>query len=282
MTTLVARPGDPTPEDVSEHKKSLGGNRGSTTQKGGTAMNSASVANRPVDRPPESGHPKKKGVWAVGAESDERIAIIADALNRFDDGRSRSDTDTAIRTQVATRAYVESRFDGAYAHADAVARHRAVAAAQAKAADYRGTLSDADRHLVTLIALRSLDTYHESLEGLHGPPGGDPRTWRAMDAARQAPVVRADLEHAWYHLVRYDRSDALTDRQVLCPSCYEQARIDAEARDDALPRLLPGRATSNPSAPVVVRRIDAPAQIREYERRGACDRCGPHAVGEVG
>ena len=280
MTTLVARPGDPTPEDVSGHKKSLGWHRGSTTQKGGTAMNSASVANRPVDAPPKSDHPKK-GPWAVGHESDERIAIIADALNLFDDGPSRSDTDTAIRTQRATWAYVGSRFDGPYAHADAVARHRAVAAAQAKAAEYRESLSEADRHLVELIALRSLDTYHESLEGLHGPPGGDTRTWQAMDAARQSPV-RADLEQAWYHLVHYDRSDAITGRQVLCPSCYEQARIDAEARDDALPRLLPGRATSHPSAPVVVRRIDAPAQIREYERRGACDQCGPHAVGEVG
>ncbi len=281
MTTLVARPGDPTPEDVSGHKKSLGGNRGSTTQKGGTAMNSASVANRPVDRLPESGHPKKKGAWAVGAESDERIAIVADALNLFDDGRSRSDADAAIRTQVATRAYVVSRFDGPYAHADAVARHRAVAAAQAKAADYRESLSEADRHLVMLIALRSLDTYHESLEGLHGPPGGDTRTWQAMDAVRQMPV-RADLEHAWYHLVHYDRVGALTGRQVLCLSCYEQARIDAEARGASLPRLLPGRATSKQTAPVVVRRIDAPAQIRDYERRRACDRCGPHAVGEVG
>ena len=280
MTTLVTRPGDPTPEDVSGHKKSLGSHRGST-KKGGTRMNSASVANRPVDAPPKSDHPKK-GPWAVGYESDERIAIIADALNLFDDGPSRSDTDTAIRTQVATRAYVESRFDGPYAHADAVARHRAVAAAQAKAAEYRGTLSEADRHLVMLIALRSLDTYHESLEGLHGPPGGDTRTWQAMDAARQAPVVRADLEHVWYHLVHYDRVGALTDRQVLCLSCYEQARIDAEARGEPLPRLLPGRATSNPSAPVEVRRIDAPAQIRDYERRCACDRCGPHAVGEVG
>ena len=280
MTTLVARPGDPTPEDVSGHKKSLGWHRGSTTQKGGNAMNSASVANRPVETPQES--VPKKGPWAVGHESDERIAIIADALNLFDDGPSRSDTDTAIRTQVATRAYVESRFDGPYAHADAVARHRAVAAAQAKAADYRGTLSEADRHLVTLIALRSLDTYHESLEGLHGPPGGDTRTWQAMDAARQAPVVRADLEHAWYHLVHYDRVGALTDRQVLCLSCYEQARIDAEARSASLPRILPGRTTSNPTARVVVRRIDAPAQIRDYERRCACDRCGPHAVGEVG
>ena len=279
MTTLVARPGDPTPEDVSGHKKSLGGNRGSTTQKGGTAMNSASVANRPVETPQES--VPKKGPWAVGAESDERIAIIADALNLFDEGRSRSDTDTAIRTQRATWAYVGSRFDGPYAHADAVARHRAVAAAQAKAADYRGALSEANRHLVTLIALRSLDTYHESLEGLHGPPGGDTRTWQAMDAARQSPV-RADLEHAWYHLVHYDRSGTLTDRQVRCPSCYEQARIDAEARGASLPRLLPGRATSTPTAPVVVRRIDAPAQIRDYERRCACDRCGPHAVGEVG
>ena len=44
MTTLVARPDDPTPEEVRRHKKSLGGHRGSTTQKGGTAMNSASVA----------------------------------------------------------------------------------------------------------------------------------------------------------------------------------------------------------------------------------------------
>ena len=44
MTTLVARPDDPTPEEVSGQKKSLGGHRGSTTQKGGTAMNSASVA----------------------------------------------------------------------------------------------------------------------------------------------------------------------------------------------------------------------------------------------
>ena len=280
MTTLVSRPGDLRPEDVSGHKKSLGGNRGSTTKKGGTAMNSASVANRPVETPQES--VPKKGPWAVGHESDERIAIIADALNLFDDGRSRSDADTAIRTQWATWSYVASRFDGPYAHADAVARHRAVAAAQAKAADYRGTLSEADRHLVTLIALRSLDTYHESLEGLHGPPGGDPDTWRAMDAVRQAPVVRADLEHAWYHLVHYDRSGALTDRQVRCPSCYEQARIDADARGESLPRLLPGRATSNPTAPVVVRRIDAPAQIRDYERRCACDRCGPHAVGEVG
>ena len=280
MTTLVARPGDPAPEDVRRHKKSLGWNRGSTTQKGGTAMNSASVANRPVETPPQSDHPTK-GAWAVGAESDERIAIIADALNLCDDGRSRSDTDTAISTQWATRAYVVTRPDGPYAHADAVARHRAVASAQAKAADYRGTLSEADRHLVELIALRSLDTYHESLEGLHGPPGGDTRTWQAMDAARQA-VVRADLEHAWYHLVRYDRSGALTDRQVLCPSCYAQARIDADARGASLPRLLPGRSTSNPTAPVVVRRIDAPAQIREYERRGACDQCGPHAVGEVG
>ena len=281
MTTLVGRPGDPTPEEVSGHKKSLGSHRGSTTMKGGTAMNSASVANRPVDRPPESGHPKKKGAWAVGAESDERIAIIADALNRFDDGRSRSDADTAIRTQVATRAYVVSRFDGAYAHADAVARHRAVAAAQAKAAEYRGSLSEAERHLVALIALRSLDTYHESLEGFHGPPGGDTRTWQAMDAARQAPVVRADLEQAWYHLVRYDRHRNLVDRQVFCPSCYEQTRIDADARGDALPRLLPGRATSNQTARVVVRRIDAPSQIREYERRRACDQCGPHVLGEV-
>ena len=279
MTTLVARPGDPRPEEVSGHKKSLGGNRGSTTQKGGTPMNSASVANRPVETPPKS---ETKGPWAVGHESDERIAIIADALNRFDDGRSRSDTDTAIRTQVATRAYVESRFDGPYAHADAVARHRAVAAAQAKAADYRESLSEADRHLVMLIALRSLDTYHESLEGRHGPPGGDTRTWQAMDAARQAPVVRADLEQAWYHLVHYDRSGALTDRQVRCPSCYEQARIDADARGASLPRLLPGRATSNPTARVVVRRIDAPAQIQDYARRRACDQCGPHAVGEVG
>ena len=280
MTTLVARPDDPAPEDVRRHKKSLGGNRGSPTQKGGTAMNSASVANRPVETPQES--VPTKGPWAVGHESDARIAIIADALNLFDDGRSRSDADTAIRTQVATRAYVKSRFDGPYAHAEAVARHRAVAAAQAKAADYRGTISEADRHLVMLIALRSLDTYHESLEGLHGPPGGDTRTWQAMDAARQAPVVRADLEHAWYHLVYYHRAGALTDRQVRCPSCYEQARIDAEARGASLPRLLPGRATSHPSAPVVVRRIDAPAQIRDYERRGACDGCGPHAVGEVG
>ena len=195
MTTLVARPGDPRPEEVRRHKKSLGRHRGSTTQKGGTAMNSASVANRPVETPPKSDHPTT-GPWAVGHESDERIAIIADALNLFDEGRSRSDTDTAIRTQRATWAYVGSRSDGPYAHADAVARHRAVAAAQAKAADYRGELSEADRHLVTLIALRSLDTYHESLEGLHGPPGGDPRTWQAMDAARQRPV-RADLEHAW-------------------------------------------------------------------------------------
>ena len=279
MTTLVARPGDPRPEDVSGQKKSLGDHRGSTTQKGGTAMNSASVANRPVETPQES--VPTKGPWAVGAESDERIAIITDALNLFDDGRSRSDTDTAIRTQVATWAYVRSRFDGPYAHADAVARHRAVEAAQAKAADYRGELSEADRHLVALIALRSLDTYHESLEGLHGPPGGDPRTWQAMDAARQAPV-RADLEQAWCHVVRYDRSDALTDRQVLCPSCYAQARIDADARGDALPCILPGRTTSNPTAPVVVRRIDAPAQIQNYERRRACDQCGPHAVGEVG
>ena len=276
MTTLVAQP-----EEVQRHKKSLGGHRGSTTQKGGTAMNSASVANRPVDRPPESGHPKKKGAWAVGAESDERIAIIADALNRFDDGRSRSGADAAIRTQWATWAYGATRFDGPYAQAEAVARHRAVAAAQAKAAEYRGELSEADRHLVELIALRSLDTYHASLEGFHGPPGGDTRTWRAMDVARQAPV-RADLEHAWYHLVYYHRAGALTDRQVLCPSCYEQARIDAEARGASLPRLLPGGATSNPTAPVVVRRIDAPAQIRDYERRGACDQCGPHAVGEVG
>ena len=280
MTTLIARPGDPSLEDVSGHKKSLGSNRGSTTQKGGTAIKSASVAHRPVDAPPTSD--PKTGAWAVGHESDERNAIIADALNLFDDGRSRSDTDAAIRTQWATRAYVPSRFDGPYAHADAVARHRAVAAAQAKAADDRGTLSEADRHLVALIALRSLDTYHASLEGLHGPPGGDPDTWRAMDAARQAPVVRADLEHAWYHLVHYDRSGVLIDRQVRCPSCYEQARIDAEARGASLPRLLPGGATSNPTAPVVVRRIDAPAQIRDYERRGACDQCGPHAVGEVG
>ena len=94
-------------------------------------------------------------------------------------------------------------------------------------------------------------------------------------------VVRADLEQAWYHLVHY-RSDAIDGRQVLCPSCYEQARIDADARSESLPRLLPGRATSTPTAPVVVRRIDAPAQIRDYERRCACDRCGPHAVGEVG
>ena len=281
MTTLVARPGDPRPEEVRRHKKSLGGNRGST-KKGGTRMNSASVANRPVETPATSDHPKKKGAWAVGHESDERIAIIADALNLFDDGRSRSDTDTAIRTQVATWAYVVSRLDGPYAHAEAVARHRAVAAAQAKAVDYRGELSEADRHLVTLIALRSLDTYHESLEGLHGPPGGDTRTWQAMDAARQAPVVRADLEHAWYHLVHYDRSGALTDRQVLCPSCYAQARIDADARGESLPRLLLGRSTSTPTARVVVRRIDAPAQIQDYERRCACDRCGPHAVGEVG
>ncbi len=278
MTTLVARPGDPRPEEVSGHKKSLGWNRGST-KKGGTRMNSASVAHRPLETPQES--VPKKGPWAVGHESDERIAIIADALNLFDDGRSRSDADTAIRTQVATRAYVKSRFDGPYAHADAVARHRAVAAAQAKAADYRESLSEADRHLVMLIALRSLDTYHESLEGCHGPPGGDTRTWQAMDAARQS-VVRADLEHAWYHLVHYDRSGALTGRQVFCPSCYAQARIDAEARGASLPRLLPGRATSNPTARVVVRRIDAPAQIQDYERRGACDRCGPHAVGEVG
>ena len=281
MTTLVARPDDPTPEEVRRHKKSLGGNRGSTTMKGGTAMNNASVAHRPVDAPPTSDHPTK-GPWAVGHESDERIAIIADALNLFDDGPSRSDTDTAISTQWATRAYVATRCDGPYAHAEAVARHRAVAAAQAKAADDRGALSEADRHLVELIALRSLDTYHQSLEGLHGPPGGDTRTWQAMDAARQAPVVRADLEHAWSHLVHYDRSGALTGRQVLCPSCYEQARIDAEARGASLPRLLPGRATSNPTAPVVVRRIDAPAQIRDYERRRACDRCGPHVVGEVG
>ena len=279
MTTLVARPDDPTPEDVRRHKKSLGWNRGSTTKKGGTAMNSASVANRPVETPQES--VPTTGPWAVGHESDERIAIIADALNLFDDGPARSDADRAIRTQVATRAYVVSRFDGPYAHADAVARHRAVAAAQAKAADYRGTLSEADRHLVMLIALRSLDTYHESLEGLHGPPGGDTRTWQAMDAVRQMPV-RADLEHAWYHLVHYDRVGALTGRQVLCLSCYEQARIDAEARGASLPRLLPGRATSKQTAPVVVRRIDAPAQIRDYERRRACDRCGPHAVGEVG
>ena len=117
-------------------------------------MNSTSVAHRPVDAPPTSDHPKK-GPWAVGHESDERIAIIADALNLFDEGRSRSDTDTAIRTQVATRAYVVTRRDGPYAHADAVARHRAVAAAQTKAADYRGALSEANRHLVTLIALRS-------------------------------------------------------------------------------------------------------------------------------
>ena len=198
MTTLVARPGDPTPEDVRRHKKRAAAPTATpTTTKGGTAMNSASVANRPVDRPPKSDHPTR-GPWAVGAESDERIAIIADALNLFDDGRSRSGADTAIRTQWATRAYVGTRFDGPYAHADAVARHRAVAAAQAKAAEYRGVLSEADRHLVALIALRSLDTYHQSLEGFHGPPGGDARTWRAMDAARQAPV-RADLEHAWYH-----------------------------------------------------------------------------------
>ena len=91
MTTLVARP-----EEIRRHKKSLGSHRGSTTQKGGTAMNSASVANRPVDRPPKSDHPKK-GPWAVGHESDERIAIIADALNLFDDGPSRSATDTAVR-----------------------------------------------------------------------------------------------------------------------------------------------------------------------------------------
>ena len=279
MTTLVARPDDPTPEDVRRHKKSLGWNRGSTTKKGGTAMNSASVANRPVETPQES--VPTTGPWAVGHESDERIAIIADALNLFDDGPARSDADRAIRTQVATRAYVVSRFDGPYAHADAVARHRAVAAAQAKAADYRESLSEADRHLVMLIALRSLDTYHESLEGLHGPPGGDTRTWQAMDAVRQMPV-RADLEHAWYHLVHYDRVGALTGRQVLCLSCYEQARIDAEARGASLPRLLPGHATSKQTAPVVVRRIDAPAQIRDYERRRACDRCGPHAVGEVG
>ena len=279
MTTLIARPGDPTPEDVRRQKKSLGWNRGSTTKKGGTAMNSASVANRPVETPQES--VPTTGPWAVGHESDERIAIIADALNLFDDGPARSDADRAIRTQVATRAYVVSRFDGPYAHADAVARHRAVAAAQAKAADYRESLSEADRHLVMLIALRSLDTYHESLEGLHGPPGGDTRTWQAMDAVRQMPV-RADLEHAWYHLVHYDRVGALTGRQVLCLSCYEQARIDAEARGASLPRLLPGRATSKQTAPVVVRRIDAPAQIRDYERRRACDRCGPHAVGEVG
>ncbi len=275
MTTLVAQP-----EEIRRHKKSLGDHRGSTTQKGGTAMTSASVANRPVDTPPESA--PKKGAWAVGHESDERMAIIADALNRCDDGPARSNTDTAISTQWATRAYVATRFDGPYAHAEAVARYRAVAAAQAKAADDRGALSEADRHLVALIALRSLDTYHQSLEGLHGPPGGDTRTWQAMDAARQAPVVRADLEHAWYHLVHYDRSGALTGRQVLCPSCYEQARIDAEARGEALPRLRPGRATSHPTAPVVVRRIDAPAQIRDYERRRACDRCGPHVRGEVG
>ena len=109
------------------------------------------------------------------------------------------------------------------------------------------SLSEADRHLVALIALRSLDTYHESLEGLHGPPGGDPRTWQAMDAARQRPV-RADLEQAWYHVVRYDRSGALTDRQVFCPSCYAQTRLDADARGDALPCILPGRTTSNPTA----------------------------------
>ena len=274
MTTLVAQP-----EEVQRRKKSLGSNRGSTTMKGGTAMNNVSVAHRPVDAPPTSD--PKTGAWAVGHESDERIAIIADALNLCDDGRSRSDTDAAISTQWATRAYVATRCDGPYAHAEAVARHRAVAAAQAKAADDRGTLSEADRHLVTLIALRSLDTYHASLEGLHGPPGGDPDTWRAMDVARQAPV-RADLEQAWYHLVHYHRSGAITDRQVLCLSCYEQARIDAEARGESLPRLLPGRATSNPTARVVVRRIDAPAQIRDYERRGACDQCGPHAVREVG
>ena len=276
MTTLVARP-----EHVRTHKKGRSANCDPNhLTKGGTAMNSASVANRPVDAPPTSDHPTK-GPWAVGAESDERIATIADVLNLFDDGPSRSDADTTIRTQWATRAYVASRCDGPYAHADAVARHRAVAAAQAKAADYRGVLRGADRHLVELIALRSLDTYHESLEALHGPPGGDPRTWQAMDAARQVPVVRADLEHAWYHLVHYHRS-AITDRQVLCPSCYAQARIDAEARGESLPRLLPGRATSNPTAPVVVRRIDAPARIRDYERHRACDRCGPHAVGEVG
>ena len=280
MTTLVARPDDPTPEEGSGHKKSLGSHRGSTTQKGGTAMHSASVANRAVETPQKS--VPTKCPWAVGHESDARIAIIADALNLFDDGRSRSNTDTAIRTQWATRAYVATRFDGPYAHAEAVARHRAVEAAQATAARDTGVLRDVDLQLIERIALRSLDTYHQSLKGLHGPPGGDPDTWRAMDAARQAPVVRADLEHAWYHLVHYDRSDALTNRQVLCPSCYEQARIDADARGESLPRLLPGRATSNPTAPVVVRRIDAPAQIRDYERQGACDRCGPHAVGEVG
>ena len=277
MTTLVARPDDPGP--TNGHKKGLGVNRGPTTQKGGTTMNSASVAQRPVDAPPKSA--PTKGAWAVGHASDERIAIIQETLNLVDGPSPRSATDDAIRKRVATWAYMVSRFGGPYATADAVARHRAVAAAQAMATRDRGRLRDVDRQLIERIALRSLETYHKSLEGLHGPPGGDPDTWRAMDAARQAPV-RADLEHAWYHLVRYHRSGALTDRQVLCLSCYEQARIDAEARDASLPRLLPGRATSNPTARVVVRRIDAPAQIQDYERRRACDRCGPHAGGEVG
>ena len=279
MTTLVARPDDSRPEEVRRHKKSLGGNRGPTTQKGGTAMNSASVAQRPVDAPPKSA--PTKGAWAVGHASDERIAIIQETLNLVDGSSPRSATDDAIRKRVATWAYMVSRFGGPYATADAVARHRAVAAAQAMATRDRGRLRDVDRQLIERIALRSLETYHKSLEGLHGPPGGDPDTWRAMDAARQAPV-RADLEHAWYHIRRYDRWRTLLDLRVFCPSCFQHECTDAATRGESLPRLLPGRATSNPTARVVVRRIDAPAQIQDYARRCACDRCGPHAGGEVG
>ena len=98
MTTLVARPDDPGP--TNGHKKGLGSHRGPTTQKGGTAMKSASVAHRPVDAPPKSA--PKKGAWAVGHESDERIAIIQETLNLVDGSSPRSATDDAIRKRVAT------------------------------------------------------------------------------------------------------------------------------------------------------------------------------------
>ena len=162
-----------------------------------------------------------------------------------------------------------------------MARHRAVEAAQATAAHDAGVLDEADLQLIERIARRSIDAYHESLEGRHGPPGGDPDTWRAMDAARQVPV-RADLEQAWYHIRRYDRLRTLLDLRVLCPSCFQHECTAAATRGEPLPLIRPGRTTSNPTAHVVVHRLDRPAQIRDYERRGACDRCGPHAGEEVG
>ncbi len=95
-----------------------------------------SLPQRDVHAPAK--RPAPRGAWNIGQQDLERVLVIRDTLSMFEDAPGAlSRKDDTVFMWWAVRAYMATRKGGPHAHADAVARHRAVEAAQAKATDYK-------------------------------------------------------------------------------------------------------------------------------------------------